>query len=344
MIESLSIHHTGQPILDEKYRLSKAPYPLTDDLLKGLFQQYFLSPFEKVNEIYRFSHSSGNIQLNEICQYAAEIFEDKESFHLNSENIVKHLYEVSNHPKIKSGELYVAFFSNIQIEGEIVDAIGIFKSENKETYIKIQPNEEDFEVQYENEAINIKKLDKGCVIFNIEQKEGYKVAVIDHTNKGNDTYYWVDEFLQLKIRNDNFTQTSTALTVYKDFVSTKIDEVYDITKAEKIDLLNRSMNYFKVKDHFNMEEFSNEVIGDEKGIEVFKTYKSNYEREFDTTIPDEFSISPQAVKKQARVYKSILKLDKNFHVYIHGNNELIEKGFDQDRKMNYYKIYFKEEQ
>jgi hypothetical protein len=119
--------------------------------------------------------------------------------------------------------------------------------------------------------------------------------------------------------------------------------VYDITRAQKIDMLNRSMNYFKEKDAFDIDEFSSEVIGDAKGIDSFKEYKKNYEQEYETEIADTFPISSQAVKKQARNYKSVLKLDKNFHIYIHGNNELIEKGFDEKRNLNYYKVYFREE-
>ena len=50
-----------------------------------------------------------------------------------------------------------------------------------------------------------------------------------------------------------------------------------------------------------------------------------------------------AVKKQARVFKSVLKLDKNFHIYIHGNRDLIEQGTDE-RGRKYYNIYYEEEQ
>jgi hypothetical protein len=50
------------------------------------------------------------------------------------------------------------------------------------------------------------------------------------------------------------------------------------------------------------------------------------------------------VKKQSKVYKQVLKLDRNFHIYIHGNNEFIERGFDEEKNMNYYKVYFREEQ
>lgn len=123
-----------------------------------------------------------------------------------------------------------------------------------------------------------------------------------------------------------------------------MDEEFDISKTDKIDLLNKSINYFKERDHFDMDEFSNEVLANEQGIESFKNYKRNYEKEFDTEIEDSFLISNAAVKKQAIVFKSVLKLDKNFHIYIHGNKELIEKGYDEEMKMSYYKVYFKEEQ
>jgi hypothetical protein len=303
---------------------------------------YFLKPFEKVNEVYRFDHPTGDLNLNEVYHFAEIIFNDKDTFHENSRQIAKHLYDISNHPKIKSGELYLCYFTGLQIERELSDAIGIFKSESKEPYLKVIQKSNEFEINYEQEAINIKKLDKGCLIFNTEKEAGYKVAVIDQTNS-TDAAYWIDDFLKLKIRNNNYTQTNTVLKVYKDFVTNKIDQEFEISKTDKIDLLNRSIKYFKEKEHFDLDEFSNEVLAHEPGIESFKRFKKNYEDEFETEIGDSFLISDTAVKKQARVFKSVLKLDKNFHIYIHGNKELIEKGYDEEMKMSYYKVYFREE-
>jgi hypothetical protein len=48
-----------------------------------------------------------------------------------------------------------------------------------------------------------------------------------------------------------------------------------------------------------------------------------------------------AVKKQARVFKNVIKLDKNFHIYVHGDRNLIERGADENG--TFYKIYYKEE-
>ncbi|MEP6673533.1 MAG: nucleoid-associated protein [Ferruginibacter sp.] len=342
-LKEISIHYAGSKLLDEKYRLSDSALKIKDETLGKILMQYFLLPFEKLNERYHFMHPSDDLQLNEVFHFAEKIFNDPADFHEQSTQIVKHLYDVSNHPKIKSGELYVAYFTDLQLDGELLDAIGIFKSETKETYLKVFPEGHHFEMQYEEEAINIKKLDKGCLIFNTANGSGYKVAVLDQTNRNGEAVYWIDDFLKLAIINNDFNQTNTTLSIYKNFVTEKMDELFDVSKADKIDMLNRSMNYFKQNDSFEIEEFASEVIGDPKGIESFKLYKSNYENEYEMEIGDSFSISDAAVKKQARFFRSVLKLDKNFHIYIHGNNEMIEKGFDSKKNMNFYKVYFKEE-
>ncbi len=342
VLKMLSVHQSGNKLLDEKYKLSEQPLTLNDDVLNKLLMQYFLSPFEKINEVYHFSHPSEDLNLNEVYHFAESIFTDPETFHANSCQLAKHLYDVSNHPKIKPGELYVALFNNLQIEGELHDAIGIFKSETKEPYLTVQQHNNNFEMGYQQEAINIKKLDKGCIIFNTAKGAGYKVAIADLTNR-TDAAYWIDDFLKLKIRNDGYNQTHTTLSIYKDFVTKELENSFDLDKTDKIDLLNRSMKYFKENETFNMDDFAYEVINNEAGIQSFKTFKAGYEQEYNMPIPDSFAISNAAVKKQARTFKSVLKLDKNFHIYIHGNKEMIEKGFDEALNLNYYKVYFREE-
>lgn len=342
-LAQLSIHRVGNKLQDEFYVLSDNSLQIEDELLSNLLMQYYLKPFEKVNEVYRFMHSS-DMNLNELFHFSTETFKEKGRFHEVSQQITKYLYDLTNHPKIKSGELYVAYFNNVQLEGELLDAIGIFKSETKETYLKVYPEDSGFNLGYEQDGINIQKLDKGCLIFNTEKEEGFKVLVVDQTNRAGEAVYWKDEFLQLKIRNDSFNQTNNTLSVYKSFVTNKLEDDFEMNKADKIDLLNRSMKYFKEKESFELDEFSNEVLGNPQAIESFKNFKQNFEKEFDTEIADSFDISSPAVKKQARVFKSVLKLDKNFHIYIHGNKELIEKGFDDDKSMNFYKVYFKEEE
>lgn len=343
-LDKISIHHVGNPAIDEMYSLSDSPLELKDEVIPNLLMQYFLKPFEKANEVYHLTHSSGDLSLNEIHHFVTRAFDQPEKFHEASELIAKYLFKVTTHPNIKGGELYVTYFNKVQIEGNPLDCIGIFKSENKETYLKVYPDKGGYHLDYEENAININKLDKGVLIFDIEKENGYKVVVVDKNNGQEAAVYWKDDFLQLKIRNDSFNQTTNTLGIYKNFVTQKLDDQFEISKADKIDLLNRSMKYFKEKETFDIDEFADEVIGNPEAIQSFKTFKSQYEQEFDTPINDTFEISENAVKKQSRVYKSVLKLDKNFHIYIHGNKDLIERGFDDGKAMNYYKVFFKEEQ
>jgi len=51
----------------------------------------------------------------------------------------------------------------------------------------------------------------------------------------------------MKIRNDSFNQTNNTLGIYKNFVTQKLDDEFELSKADKIDLLNRSMKYLRKK-------------------------------------------------------------------------------------------------
>ncbi len=343
VIEQLSIHRVGNKLQDEFYVLSEQPVALEDELLGQLLMHYFLSPFGKANEVYRLFHSSGTHSLNELYHFSSAFFKGELAFHEMSQQVCKHLFEVSNHPNIKGGEVYVVHLRDVQLEGELHEAIGIFKSENKEAYLKVSPIEGAFDLGYEKEAININKLDKGCLIINTEQEEGYKVLVIDQTNRQQEAVYWKDDFLSVRIRNDAFNQTGNFLKVYKKFVDEALDETFELERADKIDLLNRSMDYFRNKETFKQAEFAEEVLGNPAAIDLFDTYKHQFEEAFESPLGDQFDISTPAVKKAHATYKSVLKLDRNFHVYVHGKREYIERGYDEEKGMNYYTLYFKEE-
>ena len=132
------------------------------------------------------------------------------------------------------------------------------------------------------------------------------------------------------------------LTLTKQFITQELNEGAGVTKTEQIDLLSKSLDYFKSNGSFDIDEFQTNVFGDDERIEGFRNFGSRYIEKNDFDITANFDISAQAVKKQARVYKSVLKLDKNFHIYIHGNTDLIERGTDDDGR-KYYKIYYQQE-
>jgi len=334
------VHKVGNPTRGEELKLSANALTLNDGIVRGILTKYFLGPFNE-QEQYHFTHLN-DIGLNEVYSYVSKIFDDPTKFTAQSALLANFLYNKSTHVKVKEGELYVVHFKNVPFGTEYIEAIGIFKSESKETFLKVFPHGQSWEVIAED-GININKLDKGCLIFKENRAEGYVVCVVDNTNKQNDAQYWINEFLQVTPYADSYHSTHNVLSMAKLFISNEIAEKFEVNKSDQIDMLNRSMEYFKTNDTFQMDDFAQEVIHHPEVMEAFTQYKQTYEQAKQINIEDEFAIHVTAVKKQERAFKTILKLDKNFHVYIHGRKDLIEKGYDNVVGKHYYKLFFDEE-
>lgn len=338
-IQSIAVHSVGNKLNDEGFRFSKSAL-LTDENIDNLLLTYFLSPF-KSEEYHNLYHES-DINLNEVYSFVSGIFDNPDSLFDQSLNLARHLYEQSVHPKIKGGELYVVFFRDCILDGETVDAVGLFKSETKETFLKVFLQNDGFGIASED-GINIHKLDKGCLIFNTDRENGYLVSVIDNLNKGAEAQYWIDHFLHVRPRNDEYFQTKNLLSLCKNFVVGNLPANFEVSKADQAEMLNKSVKFFRENDNFDLDDFTNEVIQAPDVIDSFKTYKTEFEVENGVQLSDNFAISNAAVKKQSRVFKSVIKLDKNFHIYVHGDHQQIVKGFDPVTGLNFYQLFFKEE-
>jgi hypothetical protein len=335
---SLITHKVGNKLRDENIQLTDEATFYNNDT-KEFLLRYFLLPV-KSEELFEFTHSV-KLEMNDVYSIVKDIFKDSTEFITHSKDLAKLLYENSMHPKIKGGELNIAFFTNVVLDDEIVDAIGIYKSETDVPFLKMKIGKEKYNINHEF-GFEIKGVDKGCIIFNTNQGTGFKVSVIDNSNKSVEAQYWKDDFLKLKPIANEFHQTNQFLGIAKNFVTKQLDEEFEVSKADKIDLLNRSVEYFKTHETFDKKEFEEEVFQDSGIIKSFRNFDNSYRQENEIEITDSFEISPQAVKKQARVFKSVLKLDKNFHIYIHGNRDMIEQGVDKDGR-KYYKIYYDQE-
>jgi hypothetical protein len=252
------------------------------------------------------------------------------------------LYDITDLPQIKSGELHVAYFTGCPVNGRMTDAVGIYKTESRSRYLKIEGGKNGYAF-LPDEGINPDKMDKGCLIFNIQEEEGYLVHVIDKTAKGGEAQFWKDSFLKVRAAADNYHATEDYIRLCKDFIVEQIPSEYEVERVQQIEMLNKSVGYFKQKEQFQKEEFEQQVFTDPELIQSFRKFERQYEEDYDLKFDQSFDISDAAVKKNARIMKSVLKLDKNFHVYVHGNRELIERGYDAATGMNYYKIYFQEE-
>jgi hypothetical protein len=340
-LSHLSAHTLGNKTNGEDLVASRAEIELPDEEMRARLTTSFLGAFGSA-EYYHFTSTDGDFKHNPMFQWVQEIFETTDQFHLKSVSIAKHLYEVSVHPLIKSGDLFVAMFSNIQVDGTQTEALGIFKSENKSSILKLTTKKDGrVEVNYQD-GINPDKLDKGCLIYNLDEDKGYRLSILDRSGKSSDAQYWKELFLRVEPVKDEFQATRNILDIARHFVVDQIGDEFELSKADQIDYLNKSIGYFKKKDEFNQKEFEKEVFEDPEVIKSFRKFDNSFREQFSIDREDGFSISAEAVKKQSRVFKSVLKLDKNFHIYIHGDRELIERGVDEDGR-KYYKIYYKQE-
>ncbi|MCC2590879.1 nucleoid-associated protein [Chryseobacterium sp. MFBS3-17] len=337
MFSKIVVHKVGNKINQESLFLSDAELQLEDDM-KELLENFFLKAF-KSEEQFQF-YSDTYLTLNPVYSSVAEIFEDKDKFLFEAENIANHLYDITENPRVQAGEVFIIYFEGEEgADGAKIDSIGIFKTEKKDPFLKIFPKEDTFDIERDY-GISLGKLDKGALIYNNSKDTGFVVSAVDN-NKNGDMYYWFEDFLKIRQRNDEYFHTQETLNVYKEYVTKQLPQEFEVSKADQADFLNKSINFFKDREQFDFEEFTSKVLEDQQVIESFGNFKSDYEQEMQVSISEDFAINEAAVKKQSRGFKSVIKLDKNFHIYVHGDRKMIETG--QDEKGKYYRLYYEEE-
>lgn len=363
-IESLSIHQVGNIQKGENLFLSQQPYTL-DDQITSVLKEYFLKPFrEKEENFMRFVNET-SLEFNEMFAIVTEIFENPSTIHTLSLRIAQLLYEQSNHPHIKSGELYVAYLTHVTLDNTKVEAIGIFKSEMKQNFLQFEQGQNQLDILLE-EGVNVNKLDKGCLIFNINEEEGYKILSVDSNRY--DTKYWTEQFLGIDALADDAFFTKKYLKMCQDFAKEVVLPAEG--KQEEILFMNRAVNHFAKNDEFEETHFLNEVLGDK----VFKKEYAAHEDDEDQSpkqgymdlIPEfhnfketkgkkyyiedvsSFPIVNKAVSDMRKKIKNIIDLDTNIQIRMDFINpesaeKFVEKGWDEERGMFYYLIYFNEE-
>ena len=342
-IASLSIHRVGNKSHNEPIFLSETTYK-ADDELTPLLKEYFLKPFREKEENYFHFVQEAGLEFHELFNCASTIFEDPETIHAQSQLITKHLYDQSLHPHIKSGEVYVVYFENLQINNEKVDGIGIFKSEIKQDFLQFSEKESQLDARLE-QGINLNKLDKGCLIFNINKEEGYKVLSVDSNRY--DTRYWLENFLGVDAFEDDNFHTKKYLKFCQDFAKDVVLPAED--KKEEVMFMNRAMNHFAKNDAFEESLFINEVIDNPDLIPEFKHYKSEQAPKYKIEDLTSFPIANSAVTAARKKIKNVINLDTNIQIKLDFINpesaeRFVEKGWDEEKQMYYYLVYFNKEQ
>lgn len=334
-LTNCAVHKVGNRLMMDGVKLSEKLLEM-DESQSGVLMNYFITPFKSA-EVYAFCHSS-DLNLNEVYTYVKEIFEKQEGMYEGSAKLANYLYEQSTHPNINRGEFYVAYFKDFIIDGATTDAIGLFKTENRESYLKVYPKNGSYELVFD-EGINLSKLDKGALIFNTKEDDGYIVAVVDNIGRGKTAKYWTEDFLHVKLRKNDFSQTENLLAICKKFI------VEDQEKKQKMDsALKMSKTISALQQpHVSIKDLASELFDNEEKAVQFVNYAQTYCEQRDIKLDDEFDTSAEAMKKIRLGNISKIRLDEHFTIDIRGGEKFIEHGYDDERGMAYYKLYYMKE-
>ncbi|WP_375239761.1 nucleoid-associated protein [Aurantibacter sp.] len=335
------IHKVGNKFNSTKNAFSEKEV-VFDEASYELMLPFLLRPFGSVVQSHRFNHHS-NVELNEINNYANLIFGDDNQFLDTSKHIVTHLFEQSNSAQIKTGDVLVVYFNGIQYNDMTVDALGIFKIENKTNFFQTYLENNSYDVLVQS-GINSKKVDKGCLILNTSDREGNIILSVDNNNY--DTQYWINKFLNIKYADDTNSHTQNYLELCKEFSTEIIKNTYG--QQERSTFLAKTVDFFKENEIVNVERFKDEVFEEDKYKTLFDDYKKEFEGENDVLIRNQFDVAETVFNKEKKKIKSEIKLDTNIQIKLDidapdASTEYLERGYDEEKKMNYYKVYFNTE-
>ncbi|MDB4291576.1 nucleoid-associated protein [Cyclobacteriaceae bacterium] len=276
-----------------------------------------------------------NVELNPVRKLLLDYFGGISNFHEITVGVMKVL--AASEKNISEGEVYMTAFDQIIYDQKPCQAVGIFKIDGKQSFIESSLMDDQLALTL-TKGIGIKDLNKGALIILDSDKNEMILKVFQNHA---DIKYWRHQFLMIRPLENEFYQTKNILNLCKDFALNGLDEM---AKVDQVDLLNKTVDYFSEKQSFDQSEFEEEVLASTEIKAAFNSYKDDFEEKHQIeAMSEQFEISKPAFKAAKKYIKSVIKLDRNFHVYVHCQRQEIERGYDEVRGKNYYKLYFDQE-
>lgn len=338
-VEGVALAKVGNPQRGETLKMSKELCKFNDEDAPVLTFA-FLKPFKNL-ERYNFHHHA-NLELNELYGYVDNVFQDDTEFLNQARKTARLLFEKSQHPNIKSGDLCMALIDGIQVDGESYRALSIVKSESQVPFLEVSDADGDLQLITHN-GIYPDKIDKGALIIDYDKKGGFLIYTFD--KGGGETNFWVKEFLGARKRRDSEYKTKQYAEMCNSFVKEGLPE--DVQEEDRYRIANSAMQYLAEKDQFNAQHFEEEALRDPQVIETFNQYKSTYQDEEGNKIDEHFEIENHVAKKVSGKFRPAIRLDSGviirFTPDFAENDDVIERGTDESTGRKYVKVFYEEE-
>lgn len=334
-IRELFIHKVGNLLRNEGTVIAKTPQKLTNETF-GPVTQFLFAHADRLNS-FEFSHSV-DTELNALSAIASALKKSPlQSLEGASQKIAAHLYSVSNHPRVKAGNLFVGVFEGIVWQKKSRTALGIFKSDATSPFIKVDAAKGSTSLNVDQGA-PITSLDKIALIF-LPEKDG-TLPVLAACARGEDAVFWNDRFLQITPTGSSKTKTKAYLDTCRAFA---VDDAAQLSATDRVVFLNRSLEFFEGAKRFNEEAFS-AVFANEDQKTVFNRLLEQRTEDL-TGTSTSFSIEKTVVKKQRAKFERNMKLDSHIEIRLRFSDrsemeKRVEHGFDTAKRLPYYKLYY----
>ena len=333
-IEHLVLQKVGHKVREEANIFASKTTEFDESKEEQLIP-FLFGPFRKNLELKQFAHYTDKLEFNKVYNLCKSAFDEKNDFVDFSNEILKVLFDVSLHPQIKSGEVFTVQLNNVQFDGIPCKAIGIYKLENKSKFLRFDEREViDYNVL---KGYKLDKLDKGVLILDVYRDEGFRVYTIDDNNV--ESEFWTKSFLEVKPVTNPALQTKKFLETINDFAN---DVVLNKTnKKEQAEFVSNAI------DRLANHEFVNIEIVDET-LGEYKDEFNQHLNHFDIKLDKEFEVDSGVLISQAKKIKSEIKLDTGAKINLDLLNsecaaDNLERGYDEEKKMFYYKVFFNSE-
>lgn len=273
-----------------------------------------------------------DLELNPTYRFVSKIFSDETCIVQQANNLARHLYEQSIHPNIKIGEFYVVLLDSCEVDGVLTQAIGLFKSEVRETVLTVKMEHNRLVLSSAN-GMNLKKLEKGCIVFNVDKENGYKVAVVDNTGSNTDAHYWVDNFLHVRNCDDDYHQTERLTEMCKKFV----EKVSEQSAVDGAIIAKKATELLKSEEKLTVDNLPELVCQNDEQKAEFAAYRKSFEEE-NGALNDEVVLVKKAVNYKPVTRMNTLRVGDEFDVKVLNPEARMEQGSDDKGK--FWKLYW----
>lgn len=314
-----------QTWLDESGEAAEPyPFPENDEWTGQLFNYYFLSNFSADGVGVIDANHSGFPALKELL----------DRYFQNGELSGVHAALVEDWADSSGTASEDAFWFSVAWDQFQVDeyegkALGFYFARERSTFLNMNGAE-----PIVLRGLPIKKPEFACLILP-DGMDGFQIYIQEPN-----TSAWSRKLFPFLRQTDDAFHSKEFFKMCKSFSEDVIVKEQHQPREQQVSFLADSLQYASENKSVNFENFKQEVLKEPAIIDAFDQYQEKYTEERQWNPPDQFAVTEQSHNQAKKFVKSIIKLDKNFHIYVHGNKERIDKGYDENRKLHFYQLWF----